>query len=158
MKPSNKLLWIIFLLVSFGTVSITTAQEQDSVKTEPTTGPVWFKRPPSGGAEKTQGGVLMALGGVSAIVGIIRLNEKDPCDDISGPGVICTSNIDEIHAIGAASLAIGIGASIFGIVRYANGVQKAKVYEDWKRKNKVSIRPDVKFEREQVLFAVLIEF
>ncbi len=158
---AKNLTTVLTVLVTFLIVCstpFTWAQEQEAAKTDTTAPTVdWLTKPPSGSAEKTQGLVAMALGGVSVIVGVIRLAEKDPCEDFGGPG-FCTSNIDEVHTVGAVSAAIGAGAIIFGIIRYNNGVQKAKVYEEWKRKNKVSIRPELRFERDRVTVGVQFGF
>jgi hypothetical protein len=157
---AKNLATVLTVLVTFLIVCstpFTWAQEQEA-KTDTTAPKVdWLSKPPSGSAEKTQGLVAMALGGISVIVGVIRLAEKDPCEDFGGPG-FCTSNIDDVHAVGAVSTAIGAGAIIFGIIRYNNGVQKAKVYEEWKRKNKVSLRPELRFERDRVHVSLRVEF
>jgi len=159
---AKNLTTVLTVLVTFLFVCstpFTWAQEQEAAKTDTTAPTVdWLSKPPSGSAEKTQGLVAMALGGISVIIGIVRLSENDPCEDVGGPGVICTSNIDDVHAVGAVSTAIGAGAIIFGIIRYNNGVQKAKAYEEWKRKNKVSVRPELRFERDRVTVGIQFGF
>jgi len=131
---------LICVLILYG--SVAWSQEKDSLQTEGATGTKWLlSKPPSGSSEKTQGVIAMVLGGISAVAGIVRMSEDDPCKDISGPGVICTSNIDEVRTIGAIQLGVGAGAFIFGVIRYSDGVQKAKAYEEWKKRGKESSSP-----------------
>lgn len=136
------------------------AQEADSVKTDKDKSirSAWANRPPSGGSEKTQGGLLMLLGASSVLGGAILLNKEDPCDAFSSPNVICTSNIDEVRAQGAIALGVGAGAIIYGIVRYAEGAKKAKAYEEWKKKYNMSFRPEIRFGYDWVEFALVMAF
>jgi len=120
-------------MMMFGTQAVW-AQQKDSLQTEETKRRKWLmSKPPSGSSEKTQGIIAMILGGSSAIVGVIDLNKKDPCDDFRGPNVFCTSNIDQVHTLGAVELGIGAGAFIFGVIRLSDGINKAKAYEKWKK-------------------------
>ncbi len=119
------------------------AQETDSIKTKKSLRSSWLNKPQSGKSEKTQGGFIMVAGASSVLTGIILLNEKDPCDDIQTG--FCISNVDEVHTTGAITIGMGLGAIIYGIIRYSDGVRKAKAYEKWKSSNKLSFKPQIKF-------------
>ena len=160
MKQSFKLMLYLMILSSFCLTNSVFGQETDSLKTEKDKSirSTWANKPPSGKSEKTQGGIIAALGASSVLTGIIYLNKKDPCDDISGPNVFCTSNVDEVRAVGAITVGVGIAAIIYGIIRYSDGAGKARVYDEWKRKNKFSFRPELKLDKTQVELSLAIGF
>lgn len=159
-KQSFTLMLYLMILSSFCLTNSVFGQETDSLETEKDTSirSAWANKPPSGKSEKTQGAIIMALGASSVLTGIIYLNRKDPCDDVSGSNVFCTSNIDAVRAVGAITAGLGVGVIIYGIVRYSAGVRKARVYDEWKRKNKFSFRPALKFDKAQVELGLTIGF
>ena len=135
------------MIVLLCSTNSTIAQEIDSLNTGKSNKNIWFNKPETGQSEKTQGGLLMALGGVSVIAGIIQLNREDPCDDLQGSFDFCTSNIDEVRAIGALSVGVGVVAIIYGITRYSAGAKKGRIYEEWKIKNNLGFYPELKIDQ-----------
>lgn len=150
---SGPLLLFLFLYVSTESQPVL-AQEPDSLRTKKTDSlvserplsSVWVSRPPTGKSQKVQGGILMAAGGIVALAGVINLNRQDPCDDFGGPFVECLSNVEDVHTVGALQIGLGIGLTLFGLLRYNNGRKKAKTYEEWRRKN-TAIRPRLRHSR-----------
>ena len=139
----NRLIEAAFIGVLMFCTQAAWSQQKDSLQTEESARrKLLLSKPPSGSSEKTVGAVAMVIGGLSSVLGVIRMNEKDPCEGFRGPNVICTSNVEQVRAIGAVQLGVGVGAFIFGIVRYGNGVQKAKAYEEWKKRSKESSSPN----------------
>lgn len=132
------------------------AQQSDSTKAAQTAREAWFNQPPSGKTEKTQGAIIAALGASSVISGLIYLQQDDPCDDFSGSNVFCTSNADQVHVVGAVTLALGVGGIIYGLIRYQEGSKKARTYDAWKRKNKLSAYPFLRYDGRRLDLGVSI--
>lgn len=131
---ANRLVEVTLIGVILLCTQTAWAQQKDSLQTEETAKRKWLlSKPSDGSSEKTQGLLAMALGGTSMIAGVIYLNKKDPCDDFRGPNVYCTSNIQEVHTLGAIELGVGAGAFIFGVIRLSDGINKAHNYEKWKK-------------------------
>ena len=86
------------------------------------------------------------------------MNKEDPCEDVRGEYVICTSNVEEVRTIGKISMGIGAAAIIFGIIRYSEGAKKARTYDEWKRNNNLLFRPQLKFDKDQIEIAMTIDF
>ena len=160
MKQSFKLMLYLIISSSFCLTNSVFGQETDSLKTEKDKSirSTWANKPPSGQSEKSQGGIIMALGASSVLTGILFLNTEDPCDDFSGSNVFCTSNVEAVRAVGAITVGAGVAVIIYGIVRFSDGAGKARAYNEWKRKNKFSFRPELRFDKDQVELGMTIGF
>jgi opacity protein-like surface antigen len=90
--------------------------------------------PSTGRSEKRQGAIIMALGGLTTLAGAANMNADDPCDDVAdSPYVECVSNADAVRTTGTIGFGVGIATVVVGFVRYAQGLSKAKTYEEWRR-------------------------
>ena len=123
-----------------GLDSLRVIQSDSSTFDVPNARSTWSSPPPTGQSEKLQGGLLILSGGIITTLGVLKLKEEDPCADFNSRSSLCLSNIEEVHAVGAVQLGLGVVSFLVGVARQSAGLRKARAYSKWKRQN-LSVSP-----------------
>lgn len=137
--------------------SLRVIQPDSSAFDVPNTHSTWSSPPPSGQSEKLQGGLLILSGGVVTALGVLKLKEDDPCADFNSRSSFCLSNIEEVHAVGAVQVGLGVVTFLFGVARQSAGLRKARAYAKWKRNN-LSVSPVFQHKGHQTKVGIELSF